>query len=306
MTPLNKIAQKGKLSLGIVFPLEAYVGSVPRMENQIELAQLAEELGFKSLWFRDVPLHDPTFGDAGQMYDPFVYMTHIMNHTKDIALATGSIILPLRHPIHILKAINSLQILSGGRIIIGVASGDRPVEFPAFGKALSSKNELFRDSFNYLKALSADFPTYKSEDFGFADGKADLLPKSTIKTPYLITGHSGQTMNWIAKNGDGWLYYPRNTYFLSHMMNDWHQSLENTNQPWKPFMQSLYIDLIPGNNVKPTPIHLGIRTSPDYLRQHLLTIKEIGVNHVIFNLKFNTQQIRETMTLISKEIFPHI
>ena len=127
MTPLNKIAQKGKLSLGIVFPLEAYVGSVPRMENQIELAQLAEELGFKSLWFRDVPLHDPTFGDAGQMYDPFVYMTHIMNHTKDIALATGSIILPLRHPIHILKAINSLQILSGGRIIIGVASGDRPV-----------------------------------------------------------------------------------------------------------------------------------------------------------------------------------
>ena len=175
MDPLSKIANKGKLSLGLVFPLESYEGSVPQMKNQVQLAQSAESVGIKSLWFRDVPLHDPTFGDAGQMYDPWVYMTHIMNHTTDIALATGSIILPLRHAIHTQKSINSLQDLSDGRIIVGVASGDRPVEYPAFNKNIEHKSELFRASFNYLKALRGDFPRYESELVGSVYGNTCLL-----------------------------------------------------------------------------------------------------------------------------------
>ena len=82
MRAFNKIASKGKLSLGLVFPLEAYSGSVAKMENQEKLAKRAEELGFKALWFRDVPFNDPSFGDAGQLYDPWVYMSHIMNPYK--------------------------------------------------------------------------------------------------------------------------------------------------------------------------------------------------------------------------------
>jgi len=112
MATISKIAAKGKLTLGLVFPLEAYYGSIAKMENQENLAKRAEELGFKALWFRDVPFNDPNFGDAGQLYDTWVYMTHIMNQTSEIALGSASIILPLRHPVHTAKSINSLQILS--------------------------------------------------------------------------------------------------------------------------------------------------------------------------------------------------
>ena len=70
MRTFNKIATKGKLTLGLVFPIEAYSGSVPTMKNQEILAKRAEELGFKALWFSDVPFNDPLFGDAGQLYDP--------------------------------------------------------------------------------------------------------------------------------------------------------------------------------------------------------------------------------------------
>lgn len=81
---LSNITSQNKLSLGLVFPLEAYSGDIPKMENQEELAVLAEALGFRSLWFRDVPFRDPYFGDVGQIYDPFIYMAHIMNHTNHI------------------------------------------------------------------------------------------------------------------------------------------------------------------------------------------------------------------------------
>ena len=112
MNVFNRIAKKGKLTLGVVFPIESYQGAVPQMKDQETLAKQVEDLGFSALWFRDVPFNDPSFGDAGQMYDPWIYMTHIMNHTSDIALCTGSVILPLRHPVHTAKSIQSLQSLS--------------------------------------------------------------------------------------------------------------------------------------------------------------------------------------------------
>src|SRR5688572_17015301 len=87
------------LSLGLLFPIEAYRGDTPRMEGQEALARRAEPLGFCALWGRDVPLRDPACGDVGQVYDPWVYLAHVAAHTTGIALATGAIVLPVRHPL---------------------------------------------------------------------------------------------------------------------------------------------------------------------------------------------------------------
>ncbi|MBW4818404.1 LLM class flavin-dependent oxidoreductase [Rhodococcus qingshengii] len=123
---------RGRLSLGLFFPIEAFEGDRPTMRDQAALAQRAEELGFSALWFRDVPLRDPNFGDVGQVFDPWVYMGHIGAQTSEIALGTASIVLPLRNPLHTAKAAASVDQLSNGRLLLGVASGDRPIEFPAF------------------------------------------------------------------------------------------------------------------------------------------------------------------------------
>ena len=84
----------GHLSLGLFFPLEAFGGDIPSMLNQVALAKRAEELGFSALWFRDVPLRDPNFGDVGQAFDPWVYMGYMAAHTSEIALGSASIAIP--------------------------------------------------------------------------------------------------------------------------------------------------------------------------------------------------------------------
>lgn len=305
MSTFSRIATSGKLTLGLVFPLEAYSGSVAKMENQEQLAKRSEELGFKALWFRDVPFNDPSFGDAGQLYDPWIYMTHIMNHTNEIALATGSVILPLRHPVHTAKSINSLQILSQGRLVLGVASGDRPVEYPAFNQDLGQKAELFRDSFFYIKALQGDFPNYTSKYFGRTNGQIDLLPKYHRKTPMLVTGHSGQSIDWIAEHSDGWLYYPRDFRTLQRVMQQWKESLSKTTSEWKPFMQSLYVDVTNNSNDKPLPIHLGFKSGTEYLIAHLKLLESYGVNHVILNLKYGSRPAEEMIEVIGEEVIPH-
>ncbi|RNC92732.1 MAG: LLM class oxidoreductase [Allomuricauda sp.] len=305
MSTFNKVVKQNKLTLGLVFPIEAYKGSLAKMENQEFLAKRAEALGFKALWFRDVPFHDPTFGDAGQLYEPWVYMTHIMNHTNEIALATGSVILPLRHPVHTAKALASLQLLSKGRILLGIASGDRPGEYPAFGKELGQKSELFRASFHYLKTLQKSFPVMKSSTYGQLNGTLDLVPKFEGHTPMFVTGHSGQDLDWIAEQADGWLYYPRNFEFLKKSMQDWKDSLERTQQPWKPYMQSLYIDLQEDKKAMPKPIHLGFQAGADFLVSYMRNLENHGVNHVILNLKYGSRPAEVVVEELGELLVPH-
>jgi luciferase-type oxidoreductase len=302
----RRMFSEDRLTLGIFFPIEAYKGSIPTMSNQAPLARRAEALGFAALWFRDVPLHDPSFGDAGQIFDPWVYLGYMAAQTDSIALATGSIVLPLRHPLHVAKAAASVDQLSGGRLVLGIASGDRPVEFPAFGQDLETRDERFREAFCYFKrALEENFPEIESS-LGRMQG-VDLIPKpATGSIPILVTGNSRQTCEWIALHSDGWLTYPRPPAVQADLVAKW-RSLAGQATPgrFKPFAQSLYIDLVEAADAPPIPIHLGYRLGCNTLLKLLRSLEAIGVNHVILNLKYGSRPASEVLEEIGEEILPH-
>ena len=205
----GRMFEPGRLTLGVFFPIEAFEGDRPTMRHQERLARRAEELGFAALWVRDVPLRDPTFGDVGQVYDPWVYLGWIAAQTSTIALATGSIVLTLRHPLHTAKAAASVDRLSGGRLVLGVASGDRPVEFPAFGVDYDGRDAVFRENLRVIReVLAVEFPRVRSSS-GTLSGAVDLIPKPAGRLPILVTGSSRQDLDWIAEHSDGWITYPR-------------------------------------------------------------------------------------------------
>src|SRR5699024_5276618 len=89
----NRTFHENILPLGLFFPLEAYEGSTSEMnlETQMQLAKQAEAAQFASLFVRDIPLNDPMFGDVGQIYDPWVFLSYVAAHTERIALGTGSV-----------------------------------------------------------------------------------------------------------------------------------------------------------------------------------------------------------------------
>lgn len=299
----NKVFQPNRLSIGLVVPIENYNQSaVPTMANHIERVQLAEALGFSAVWLRDVPFNVPSFGDAGQTYDPFTYLGFLAAKTENIALATGSIILPLRHPAHVAKAAATADVLSGGRLILGIASGDRPEEYPALNMSFEDRGKRFRDSFEYIQRMWENSPAFKN-DYGNPYAGMDMLPKPPSgKFPLLITGGSQQEPDWLARNGDGWVTYPRNVQAQQSIINSWRQRAEELNAPYKPVSQSLYIDLIDDENATPQGIHLGFRSGTRYLLDYLKSLEEIGVNHVAINLRFNQADIETTLKRISDEV----
>lgn len=301
----NATFRANRLSLGIIAPIENYsIGAVPTLSRHIERVQLAEELGFTAIWLRDVPFNVPSFGDAGQTFDPFSYLGFLAAKTERIALAVGSIVLPLRHPAHIAKAAASIDVLSGGRLILGVASGDRPEEYPALNFEFTHRGDRFRDSFEYIERMREDSPQFENT-YGSPYAGMDMLPKPVDKKlPLLITGGSQQHPDWIARNGDGWITYPRNITTQSQIINDWRHRITAAGGSPKPAVQSLYIDLTDDPDISPQPIHLGFRSGINHLRTYLKSLEEIGINHVALNLRFNQNNIEKTMQQIASDLLP--
>ena len=301
----NSVFSNNKLSIGLVVPLENYSNSaIPTMNNQMEKILLAEELNFKAVWLRDIPFNDPSFGDVGQMYDPFTYLGYLSAKTSKIALGVGSLILPLKHPANVAKAAASIDDLSNGRLILGVASGDRAKEYPAMNKDYFNRGDKFRESFDYIKQVWEEFPSFEN-DFGKLSSDLDMLPKPTNKkVPMLITGASQQSPSWLACNGDGWITYPRPVNTQEIIVNRIRDNAKANKSQNRPISQSLYIDLVEGLDFSPQPIHLGYRLNVKHLLQHLKALEAIGINHVALNLRFNQADIEKTLKIIGDEILP--
>jgi alkanesulfonate monooxygenase SsuD/methylene tetrahydromethanopterin reductase-like flavin-dependent oxidoreductase (luciferase family) len=166
-----------RLTLGVFFPIEAFCGDQPTMLGQEGLARRAEELGYAALWCRDVPLRDPGFGD---------------------------LVLTLRHPLHTAKGVASVDRLSGNRLVLGVASGDRPVEFPAFGVDFEQRSALFRDNLRVVRAsLAEQFPQLQSS-CGTLAGTADIAAPSQTegRTRDVTAGPGGApSRQWDGEQG---------------------------------------------------------------------------------------------------------
>ena len=110
-------------------------------------------------------------------------------------LFRSSIILPLRHPAYVAKAAATADVLSGARLLLGVASGDRPEEYPALNLPFSDRGAAFRESFDYIRHMGENSPAFDNA-FGSPNGGMDMLPKPTAgRLPLLITDRKSTRLN---------------------------------------------------------------------------------------------------------------
>nr|WP_274608291.1 LLM class flavin-dependent oxidoreductase [Paraburkholderia sp. PGU19] len=162
-------------------PLEGYPNSAsPTLKDHEHPARAIDEAGFATIWLRDVLFYDPSFGDAGQMLDPFVYLGFLAAVTRNIALGTAGIVAPLRDSMHLAKQVASADVLTNGRLLLGLASGDRPAEYPALNIDFDSRASRYQEAFEVVRCLTeTDFPRIATQHSGRLDGGLNLLPRAS-------------------------------------------------------------------------------------------------------------------------------
>ena len=104
------------MQLGLLLP---HLGPNAAPDQIIKIGQLAEQLGFDSLWCNDhliMPAHTDLTGTYGRLFEAFITLAALSTVTEDVKLGTGVLILPLRDPVLVAKQAASVDYLSGGRL----------------------------------------------------------------------------------------------------------------------------------------------------------------------------------------------
>ena len=307
-----------RMTIGLAEPLTGGRGPVPDLQVLLRdtagVAKQAEDAGATALWFRDVPLLVDEFRDAGQILDPFTHMAYLAAHTSEIGLATASTVLTLRHPIHVAKQAASVDQLSGGRVALGVATGDRPEEFPAFKRRRADRADDFRHAVGYVRALwRPGTPRTTANRWGGVDMGIEMLPKPVggSPIPLYVTGHCGQTPEWIAEHGDGWMYYGQDLDTTAKLIRGWRDNVaracgtdDGGVDVVKPYITTLTLDLLPDPDAEPKPLRYGFRAGRTFLLRYLERLAGLGVDHVILGLRASRRPVPDVLDELGEHVFP--
>jgi len=181
-------------------------GEVPDTQGIYAYAERAEALGFESLWAWDHVLLgvEPSF----PILDAITILGAIAARTRRIGLGTGVLVLPLRNPVIAAKALGSLDVISGGRLILGVAAGWYAREFDAVGAPFKQRGRHFERNLDILLRLwTEERVTLKVDEFNLREAVLVPRPAQRPRPPVLIGGYVDAVLRRAATVGDGWLTY---------------------------------------------------------------------------------------------------
>jgi alkanesulfonate monooxygenase SsuD/methylene tetrahydromethanopterin reductase-like flavin-dependent oxidoreductase (luciferase family) len=163
----------------------------------IELAQAAESLGFRNAW-----LGEHHFSTYGYLSRPVQLATYIAAKTTRLRVGTAVIVVPLHHPLVIAEEIATLDLLSGGRVDIGLGRGYQHYEFARFGQELEAARARWDESIDIIiKAFEAKPFTYEGKHFRLPETSLYPQPLQRPHPPIWVTAQSPYAIEATVRRG---------------------------------------------------------------------------------------------------------
>lgn len=300
----RRLFAPGEMTIGLIMPLETYPNSgVPTMDAHLDTARHAEAIGISGLWMRDIPFFDPQYGDAGQVFEPLTYITALAAVTDSITLGTAGIVLPFREPNLLARQIASIDQLSGGRMIAGLSSGDRPKEYPLFDIDFDTRADRFREAYDlYRQFTETHAPAYETKHFGASPGGFDVLPKPPAgRTPAIAIGRAGQDLKWIGAHMEGLIVPSPAKPDLPQAVAEWRAT---SGAPFKPYGIAGFLHLSRDRDRPFERVRAGFKTGSKGLAAFMERAREAGVNHIALNPRFTPRPMTEVLDDLERDVLP--
>jgi probable F420-dependent oxidoreductase len=203
------------MKLGLMF---ANSGPFAMPDLFAHLVITAEKCGFESIWSVEHVVIPQDYkspypysstgkipgGEDVAISDPLLPLTFAAAITKRLKLATGILILPQRHPLYVAKEAATIDLLSSGRLILGIGSGWLKEEFDALGLDFHTRGTRTDEAIKAMRALWNENPSsFHGKHFNF--GPVKMFPKPVQKggVPIVVGGHSPAAARRAGRLGDG-------------------------------------------------------------------------------------------------------
>jgi probable F420-dependent oxidoreductase len=198
------------MKIGVIFP-QTEIGADPAGVR--DFAQAAESLGYDHIIPYDhvvganpasLPGWSPPYTYKDMFHEPFVLFGYLAAVTKKIGLATGVIILPQRQTVLAAKQAAAVDVLSGGRLRLGVGIGWNPVEYEALGENFTDRGRRSEEQIEVMRALwTRELVTFKGRWHTITDAGINPLPVQR-PIPIWIGGAADPVLRRVGQLADGW------------------------------------------------------------------------------------------------------
>ena len=276
------------------------IGPAASPEAMVRVAQRAEELGYDSLWVTDrvlypikpqTPYMGSPDGSLPEVYkiafDPLESLTYIAGFTSRIALGTSILDIPYYNPVMLARRLTTLDVLSGGRLRVGLGQGWSQDEFDAVGASMKGRGRRADEFISVLKAIWTTDPVEFHGEF-FHVPKSIILPKPVQKPhpPIYLAAFSDSGLKRTATSADGWLPAGVPPAALEQMIAGLKEmAMEAGRDPSK-------LEVVLRTNLVVTEEPLGdprfnCTGTPDQIKADIAATRALGVDEIHFDPSFS-------------------
>jgi alkanesulfonate monooxygenase SsuD/methylene tetrahydromethanopterin reductase-like flavin-dependent oxidoreductase (luciferase family) len=175
-------------------------GSFELVQEALELAEYAEELGFDSVWFSE---HH--FFDDGYLPSLLPMAAAAAARTSTIAVGTGLLLAPIYDPVRLAEDAAVVDLLSDGRLLLGVGKGFRPEEFEAFDVPLRGLHHRVEDVVTVLREAWGDGLVRGGDTLSYPGVFPTPKPRRQGGPPILLGGFEEGAIRRAGRIGDGFI-----------------------------------------------------------------------------------------------------
>jgi probable F420-dependent oxidoreductase len=172
-------------------------------EETLRECEQAEKAGFDSIWLGEHH-NNPVLYPA-----PLIGLAAVASRTRSIRLGTGVLLLPLYHPMMVAEEGAMVDMISGGRLILGVGAGYAPEEFAAFGSSLKERGSRLEESAALLHRLwTEENVTHRGRHFHVINATVAPRPVQRPRPPIWFGAWAEPAIRRAARLGDVWFVGP--------------------------------------------------------------------------------------------------
>jgi len=270
----------------------------------VGLASRAEELGFDSVW-----VHDHVF-NVGHVFDriggrpyyePLTLLSFVAARTQRVRLGTSVLVLPYHNPIRLAKAAATLDVLSGGRLILGVGVGAIEQEMQAMGSPFKERGAFTDEAIAVMRALwTEEDPRFDGRYSRFAGMKFSPKPLQKPSIPVVIGGVSRAAIRRAARLGDGWQPLGLSPEALGPAIVSLRQEALACGRDVAKIPVSIAMSLAAS-----TPRRYALGTRPDEIVRNVQAFAGVGVDTLVISANTSDPgEARTALEMVAREVLP--
>jgi probable F420-dependent oxidoreductase len=270
----------------------------------VGLAERAEELGFESVW-----THDHVFNVGHVLdriggrpyYEPLTLLSFVAARTRRVRLGTSVLVLPYHNPIRLAKTAATLDVLSGGRLILGVGVGAIENEMEAMGTPFKERGAFTDEAIAVMRTLwNAEDPRFDGRYSRFAGMKFSPKPIQKPSIPIVIGGISRAAIRRAARVGDGWQPLGLSPDALGQGMAALRKEAQAAGRDVTKIPVSIAMSITAS-----TPRRYALGTEPAEIVRNAKAFASLGVETLIISANTSDpSEARSALDMVAREVLP--